>query len=287
VKCSHTFRPFKKKRRVDKRWLESYLLDGSSFRRLAQRWGVCHMTAWNRIQRTQNAGVNVGKLIIVLPLSKKVAVLMLDVKHFRIRRKPYSLYIAMNGLSGRPLAWILLPRYELRDGYDIILRHLRAKRVNIEAVVSDWHHGILASLHDYYPNAIHQRCAAHVLMDAFRKLGGKKFLMTGRGKEIWPVFRRIALGFNNKKSAGMYLGRMKKKYPRYYKGFKVLTKCLDDIYQFEKSSELNIPRTSNRIENFIGVLEQRLKTFRGTKTPGTTIRIITSYILIKYKKPTK
>jgi len=211
---------------------------------------------------------------------------MLDVKHFRIQRKPHSLYAGINGLTGKPLAWILLPRYELRDGYDVILRHLRSKKASIEAVISAWHKGIRASAHDYYPEAIHQRCAAHVLMKSFGKLGGRKFLKTGYGKEMWPVFKRIALGFKNKNPARMYLGRMKKKYPIYYRGFRVLEKCLNDIYQFEKNPNLNIPRTSNRIENFMGILEQRLKTFRGTKTPETTIRIITSYILIKYKRPT-
>ena len=124
------------------------------------------------------------------------------------------------------------------------------------------------------------------MMKAFTKLGGKKFLRTGYGKEIWPVFKKIALGFKNKNSARMHLGRMEKKYPIYYRGFRVLGKCLNDIYQFEKSQKLNVPRTSNRIENFMGVLEQRLKTFRGTKSPESTIRIITSFILIKYKRPT-
>lgn len=243
------------------------------------------MTAWNRIQRTQDPKVDIGKLII-LSSTENIHFLMLDVKHFRIQRKPYSLYVAVNGLTSRPLAWILLPRYELRDGYDTILRHFRAKKASIKAVISDWHKGIRASVHDYYPEAIHQRCAAHVLMKAFGKLGGRKFLKTGYGKEMWPVFKKIALEFNNKNSARMYLGRMKKKHPIYYRGFRVLDKCLNDIYQFEKNPNLNIPRTSNRIENFMGVLEQRLKTFRGTKTPKTTIRIITSYILIKYKRST-
>ena len=243
------------------------------------------MTAWNRIQRTQDLRVDVGKLI-VLSASEKTVILMLDVKHFRVQRRPHSLYVAINGLTGKPIAWIFLPRYELRDGYDVILRQLRAEKHRIKAVISDWHRGIVNSVKDHYPDAVHQRCAAHVLMAAFRKLGGKKFLMTGWGHELWPVFKRIGLGFNNKSSARMYLGKMKKKHPRYYRGFKVLEKCLNDIYQFEQRPDLNIPRTSNKIENLMGVLEQRLKTFRGTKTPKTTIRIITSYILIKYKRPT-
>lgn len=181
---------------------------------------------------------------------------------------------------------MLLPRYELRDGYDHILRYLKSKKFKIKGVVSDWHGGILESVKHHYPKAIHQRCAAHVLMAAFRKLGGKRFLMTGWGKELWPIFKRIALDFKKQSLARMYLGKIRKKYPRYFRGFGVLDKSLKDIYQFEKNRDLDIPRTSNRTENFMGVLEQRLKTFRGTKTPETTARILTSYILIKYKRPT-
>lgn len=243
------------------------------------------MTAWNRIQRTQDQRVLVGKLI-TLADQKNATILMLDGKHFRIQRKPHTLYVAINGLTGRPLAWIFLPRHELRDGYDVILRHLRLKKYGIGAVISDWHQGLIASVGEYFPKAIHQRCAAHVLIAAFRKLGGKMFLRTGYGQELWPVMKRIALGFKRQKSASMYLGKMEKKYARYYRGFKVLKKSLNDIYQFEKRPDLNIPRTSNRIENFMGRLEQRLKTFRGTKTPKTTIRIITSFVLIKFKRPT-
>jgi hypothetical protein len=246
------------------------------------------MTAWRRIQRTQDERIKVGKLICINENinDKKLVILMLDAKHFRIHRRPHTLYVAINGLTGKPLAWILLPRYELRDGYDIILKHLKSKKHRIKAIISDWHKGIRASVYDHYPRAIHQRCAAHVLMEAFRKLGGKKFLITGYGRDIWPVFKRIALEFKTEFSARMYLGKMIKKYPKYYKGFKVLKRCLNDIYQFQKKPKLNIPRTSNRIENFMGRLEQRLKTFRGTKTPETTIKIITSFILTKFKTST-
>lgn len=237
------------------------------------------MTAWNRIQRTQDPRVDVAKLITLSDL-KKTIILMLDGKHFRIHRKVYTLYVGLDGVTSKPLAWTLLPGYELKDGYDVILRHLKSKKYRIKAVISDWHIGLMFSVSEYYPRAIHQRCAAHVLMEAFRKLGGKRFLMTGLGGEIWPVMKRIALGFKHQKYARMYLGKMEKKHPRYVRAFRILKKSLSDIYQFEKRPELNIPRTSNKIENFMGVLEQRLKIFRGTKTPKTTIKIfIYSHIL--------
>lgn len=283
--CGYTFRPFKK-RKVDRRWLESYLLDGSSLRRLGQRWHVGHMTAWRRIQRTQDKRIQLGKLI-TRNITDKVDVLMLDAKHFLVHRCPYTLYVAINGKSGRPLCWILLPRYELRKGYEIILAHLKRKNCSINAVVSDWHKGIIASVHDCYPDAIHQRCATHVLQHILRKLGGRWFIGTENGKKVWSVIRRIAIGFDHIHLARMYMGRMRKKYSRYEKAFRILDATLSDIYQFEKQLSADIPHTSNRIENFMGQLEQRLKTMRGIKTPDTLIEIITSLIKLKCKKPTK
>lgn len=282
TECRYTFRPFKKKRHTDKRWLKSHLLDGSSFRRLAQRWGVSHGTAWLRVQRTQNKKVKPSKLI-VLHKADNLTVLLLDGKHFMIRRHPYTLYVAINGLSGEPLCWILLARYELREGYDLILRYLKAQRRDVKAIVSDWHHGIISSLQDYYPGAVHQRCAAHVLQDVLRKLGGKRFLSSQCGKILWRRIARVAIGYSYLFVARMQVGRLKKEYPQCSRAWRVLEESLPDIYQFTKDSSVQIPRTSNRIENFMGQLEQRLKTFRGMKTPETRIKIITSLIVIKWK----
>lgn len=283
--CSYTFRPVKKKRKVDKRWLDSYLLDGSSIRRLGVRWQVSHMTAYRRIQRTQNSKIQPEKLIMFSQIIVSTQI-YLDAKHFVIEKKPFTFYLALDVQSRLPIACIFLPRYELRIGYDRILGHLRAKNVQIKAIISDGHKGLLASIKDHYPNAIHQRCAAHVLQEVYRKLGGRRFTKTIIAKKIWPVMRNIALEFKNSFSARMYLGRMMKKYPEYYKAFKVFDKQLLGIYQFEKNKKLNIPRTSNQIENFMGYLEQRLKTMRGMKTPQTTIKILCSLIAIKLKKPT-
>jgi transposase-like protein len=238
------------------------------------------------VQRTQNKEIKPGKLI-VLRKPDNLTILLLDGKHFRVCRRPYTLYVALNGLSGEPLCWILLERYELREGYDLIQRYLNAQKCHIKAIVSDWHHGIIASLQDYYPHAIHQRCAAHVLQEVLRKLGGKRFLSSQYGKELWGKTARIAIRYDHLFIARMQLGRAKKKYPQHSRAWQVLERALPDIYQFVKNSSIQIPRTSNRIENFMGQLEQRLKTFRGMKTPETLIKIITSLIIIKWKNQPK
>jgi len=255
-------------------------------RRLAVRWRVGYATAWRRIQRTFVSNVDLGKLIILSqpPYSE---IILLDGKHFRIKKKPYTFYVAFDGIKRRPICWVLLPRYELRAGYDLILSSLKRGNGSILVVISDGHKGLAASVQDYYFLAIHQRCAFHVLQEVYRKLGGRWFLATGSGKEIWPIMRKIALEFDEEIKAREYLRQMKRKYPQYPRAFFILEKNLSGVYQFAKRPNLPIPRTSNLIENFMGFLEQRLKTFRGVKTPESLIKIITSLIILKYKRSTK
>lgn len=243
------------------------------------------MTAWRRIQRSMALPLCTGEIVIV-PSLADVNVIMLDAKRFRLHRKIWTFYLALDGMSGKPLAWTLLPRHELRLGYDFILKHLKAQYPHIQAVVSDWHIGIISSVADHLPQAIHQRCAFHVLQEVSRKLGGRWWHVTGYGKQHWPIFRRIASGFSTEQAARLYLGQMIRAYPQYIVAFRILRDSLSDIYQFSRRPELDIPRTSNRIENFMGYLEQRFKVMRGIKTPLTLFQYINQLIAMKNKVPT-
>jgi transposase-like protein len=247
---------------------------------------VSGTTAWRRIQRTEDENIVVGTLAVFKPPSR-VRVLMLDAKHFAIRRKPFTLYVAFDAEAMRPLAWIFLPRYELRDGYDHLLGYLNRKKVRIPSVVSDWGAGIRASVSDHLPHAVHQHCAFHVLADVLRKLGGKRFLQPEEGKQLWKKIRHVAIGCDTQTEAYRLLWRLKKQYPEHLRALGQLDRHLESMYQFMKYTPLKHHRTSNRMENFMGVLEQRLKSFRTMKTPDTCIKIISSLIEFKYKKPTK
>ena len=79
---------------------------------------------------------------------------------------------------------------------------------------------------------------------------------------------------------------MRRSYPQYAATFRILRDGLPHIYQFSHHSELNIPRTSNRIENFMEGLQQRLKTMPGAKTPQTLEGYINELVLMKSKVPT-
>jgi transposase-like protein len=283
--CKHTWRPVKKHHRKDSRRLEAYLLDGSTVRRLGDRWNVSGSTAWRRIQNALDKNITVGILLIAKSF-QETNMILLDAKHFVVRRRTYTLYVAFNPYTSKPVVWILLKGSECRDGYDALLHYLRNRRMNIEATISDNDQSIRCSITDWYPNAVQQKCAFHVLKKAFLKLNGRRLIQSQYGKKIWGIMRHIALEFDSYSKAHTYLARMKKKYTLHESAWNVLERNLESIYQFEKRTDLNIPRTSNKIENFMGVIEQRVKTFRSFKNPDSLIRIVSAFIRIKYKTST-
>jgi transposase-like protein len=244
------------------------------------------MTVWRRIQRSVSKKLELGT-VICFELPQSLPIVLLDAKYFCIRKQPHTLYVAFDPIRAKPVAWVLLPRNEIRDGYEAILKVLRLRKLNVEAVVSDWHHSIRAAVAMIFPQAVHQRCAAHALQEVFRKANGRKLCAREAGRKIWKVFRKIALGYDNEKDARWYFERMRKKHTAQEKGFRALEKSLHGIYQFTKRRDLHIPRTSNYIENFMGVLEQRLKSFRSVKCPKALLNILSQFIKIKYKSPTK
>ena len=245
-----------------------------------------HVTAWRRIQKTLDARVNVG-ILVVGKLPKDICIILLDAKHFKIRKSAYTLYVSLDAVTSRPLAFILLPGSECRDGYDRILRYFRAISSTIEAVVSDADQSIKASIQEYYPHAIHQRCAFHVLKKAFLKFNGRRLIQTEYGRKLWKIVRKIVLEYEDLGRAKKYFSRVRTKYPQYSKVWNIIERNLATVYEFTRRRDLPIPRTSNQIENFMGRIEQRLKLFRTAKNASSLIRIITHLIKLKYKTPTK
>ena len=73
-------------------------------------------------------------------------------------------------------------------------------------------------------------------------------------------------------------------FPHLRRGLRVLRRTLPKIYKFAMKKRVGIPRTSNRIENFMGFLEQRLKTMRGVKVPENYITLISQLICLKWRR---
>jgi len=243
------------------------------------------MTAWRRVQRTEDARVKAG-ILAGFRLSKEVSVLMLDAKHLRIKGKVYTWYLAFDAERREPLSWILLPRYELRAGYDRILGLFREKGVAVQGIVSDWHKGLLASVKDHYPGAVHQHCAAHVLIEVFAKLHGKRLVQSKEGRALWARVRHVGIGAESLKKARAHLATLRRTHPEHEAAWRCLAHHLPSIYEWTKlPGILENHRTSNRIENCMGQVEARLKTMRGLKSPDAAARTLSS--LLKLRRPTK
>ncbi len=228
--------------------------------------------------------------VVYLPCPPDVRVVLLDGKHVRFAHRPWTFYAALDGHTGQPLAWILLPRSEMRTGYDALLTHLVSEGVTPQAVVSDWHLGIRAAVAAHLHGTVHQRCAAHVLQDVLRRLGGVRFLSTTVGRAQWQAIRSIALSYGSITRARERLVVLWEQLPHLRRGLRVLRRTLPEIYEFAMKKRVGIPRTSNRIENFMGFLQQRLKTMRGVKVPENYITLVSRLIWLKWqrtKRPTR
>ena len=110
---------------------------------------------------------------------------------------------------------------------------------------------------------------------------------TDYGKDLWHRVRRVGIGCDTLAEAKQALGALKRTHPGHLRVWNIFDRQLPSIYEFTKVPLLTEFRTSNRMENFMGVLEQRLKSFRTMKTSDTCIKIISSFIAAKYKSATK
>lgn len=243
------------------------------------------MTAWRRVQRSSDPGLRAG-VLAGFRLPKELPVLMLDAKHLRIRGKAHTWYLALDAEHMQPLSWILLPRYELRAGYDHLLRHFKSKRLVIPSIVSDWHKGLLASVHDHYPGVVHQHCAAHVLREVLQRLHGIRLLRSREGRKLWKRVRYVAIGADSLEEARAYLAALRRTHPGHESAWRRLEHHLPSIYKWTRLPRiLKDHRTSNRIENQMGQVEARLKTMRGLKNPDAAARMISE--LLRVRRPTK
>ena len=230
--------------------------------------------------------IDVGIVVASKSIGKS-SLILLDAKHFKVRRDKYTLYVCADAISGRPLSWLLMQYAEKRDGYDRLLEVVCTENRHIQAVISDWHHTIRASVKNWCPLAVHQRCASHALQEVFRKICGKRLLATPNGKRLWKKIRRVALECDSEKEARQRFRLLRKSYPHHEKAWKKYELAISGIYEWTKRRDLPIPRTSNRIECLMGVIEQRLKSMRTMKNATQLAKIVSAYLQIKYKRPTK
>lgn len=279
-KCKRTFRRRRKDIR-DRKAIEAYVKDRSTYERLGERWKVSRSTAWRRVKKA------FARRCTLLErtksnLSSCDGVLSLDGKHVRIKGKGYCIFVAWDRRLGKPVHFILAEGGEKELWYWRLLLDLKRIGYRPKAFVSDGLLTLKEFLSEQYPDLPHQRCAVHVFLSARGKLSGGKSTSTEVQAFIESI-RDILWSKNlliaKRKCGALYRAneRIRKRKAVLELVWKALPECF--VCCDPKWKHLNLPRSSNSIENVIGQIEARLKTIRGSKSESSLNRLINEVLL--------
>lgn len=279
-KCHKTLR----RRRDDVRdraATDAYTKDRSTYRRLAERFGVSVGTAFNRVQQA------LKKKQPLLERTKHHlkdcdGVLVLDGKLIRIQGKLHTCFVAWDRGFKKPVHFLLKEGGEKELWYWRLLVDLERLGYRPKAFVSDGIQSLKESLADRYPDLPHQRCTVHIFLAARSKvIHGKK--IDDRSKKFVTRLKDIlwsnTLNGAKRKLQNIWnikgLTRSERIALRFI--WPTLSECF--VCRDPKFKHLKLPRSSNAIENVIGNIETRLKTMRGTKSRLAAEALINEILL--------
>lgn len=120
---------------------------------LAKRLKIHRITLSRKFSQTKN-------VLKSVPLKKLPAELVLILDGTWISKQKL-LSLAFEYLSSQPLAWSF-DDYESYASWKELLLEIRL-RFNVMAVVSDGQKGLRKAIKEVFPEALHQRCLAHVI----------------------------------------------------------------------------------------------------------------------------
>lgn len=279
-RCRKTFR----RRRTDTRdrtAIDAYTRDRSTYRRLGERWGVSHTTAVRRVRRALARRDSVLARTARL-LSRCDGVCLLDGKHVRIRGKLHTLFVAWDRGLGRPIHFQLREGGEKELWYWKMLTELKRIGYAPKGFVSDGIQTLKEYLAEAFPDLPHQRCTVHVFLAARSKVGGGG-KATERMDEFIELMRRVLWS----RTLGEAEGRLEKfwRIPhltrRERKALEFVWSALPECFVCRDArwKHLELPRSSNAIENVMGQVEARLKTRRGTKSHASAELLVNELLL--------
>lgn len=230
---------------------------------MAKRQHRSAMSAW---RDEQKAGKSILTPLDFFKRHKKCAsgILLLDGKFLNIRGTERCEHLAYDTHIGLVNNW--MDDTENSTAYWHMYAELKEAGYSLRAIVSDGHIGIAKLTEE--EKIPHQRCVFHLLQDIRYFLGIRNDEISGN----WILFQRLrhillsptlekfvenleffrkytSLLFENKKSI-----------------LKWFYKNLEAAMMHLSFTDGEVPRTSNQIENYIGQVEQRLKTMRGFKS---------------------
>lgn len=272
----------------DRAAIDGYVKDRSTFRRLGVRWKVHASTAYRRVRRALEKKTSLLERTKRL-LSKCDGVLVLDGKHLRIGGKRYTIFVAWDRGLCLPVHFLLREGGEKDLWYWRLLLDLKTVGYVPKAFVSDGIPSLAEFLADAYSDLPHQRCAVHVFLRARSMLtvrGKAKENEKMRAANAVEVVRRIlwskSLAVARRALNG--IERSPKLLPAERRTLRFLCEALPACFiaAAKKWKHLELPRSSNAIENVIGQVEARLKTRRGTKS-FASLEVLVNELLLEVR----
>lgn len=279
-KCKKTFRRRRSDTR-DRSAIDGYTKDRSTYRRLGERWGVSHTTAIRRVRVALNRCVSLHERTKQL-LSRCDGICLLDAKHIRIQGKLHMLFVAWDRGLGQPIHFQLEEGGEKELWYWKLLLELKRLGYTPRGFVSDGVLTLKEFLGESYPDLPHQRCTVHVFLSARGKLGGSR-KSNERTDDLIELLRRILWS----KTLQGAMRRLQKLWRishltrRERKVLESLWSALPECFvcRDPRWKHLQLPRSSNAIENVMGQVEARLKTRRGTKSLASAKLLVNELLL--------
>ena len=248
-----------------RRSAEKWILDRSTLRRTEARTGVSHMAHWKMVQDYA--------MHIPSPFEHYLknrnhvsGVLLLDGKYVLIRGVPHCILLAYDTKLG--VVGFEIANSENITVYRDLVELLVRAGYPLQCIVSDGHTAIshIVTLQ----RVPHQRCIFHLLKE-LRVMLTDSGRLTGSDLILFSRLRFMLLAstleaFSEQyavfRSRTVYAFRTYQQRQAIRKFIAVLPDAIMHL-SFEKGL---VPRTSNSIENCIGQIEARLKTFRGVKS---------------------
>lgn len=258
-----------------KKSAEQWILDRSTLRRIEERTSVSFSAKWKQAQKYADH-IDEPLENLRKNFRKSSKILLLDGKHVNILGESVCVHIAYDTGIGVVDFWV--DDTENKTAYAYIIRRLKDLQYEPICVVSDDHSSISSLLDE--EKIPHQLCIFHLLRTLRRLLtGNNKFtepipsqyqIMYSRMKGIFKTnhIQEIPGRVNDFRKLQIYWQSPKEKYV--LKWFWNILPSAIMCLSFEE----NVPRTSNRLENLNGQIEQRLKTFRGVKSEQSLNKIL-------------
>jgi DnaJ-domain-containing protein 1 len=286
-RCKRCGRSFRLKRGDVRDWaaIAGYVLDRSTYKRLGDRWGVHKSTACRRVARALARRLPLIARTVRL-LRRTDGVLVLDGKHLRVGGRRFTLFVAWDRGLGLPVHYVLAEGGERELWYWKLVLDLRTAGYTPKAFVSDGIPAVAELVSETYAGLPHQRCTVHVFLRA-RAMLALRGRRTGAERERASAATELlkaVLWSETLALARDRLGRMAAVEGLIHSEIRAIRFVGDALEACFAAADpkwrhLNMPRSSNAIENVIGQVEARLKTVRGPKSKGSLDRLVNELLL--------